>query len=330
MGWPSSAPSSKAPTAASWSNPTATPGSVRPWSVRLHGLGADELAALEATLEACDQLLVPAAAEPEPPVCEPWSLMVRVLGPVDVVDRALVEQPHSTGEGPGAGRLAGTARDPRPPGPELGPPCGTWTSRTPRSPTSSRKARRALARLVPTPEGEEWLARTYAERLPLHRAIVLDADLVRAHLARARAATGERAIEELRQAARAGARRALCGPVLPVAGRRGAPLDAHPAGDDAWPPSWAGACWRRATPRESSRPLRSGSTSSPATRSSLACGCRHTRSRRPVGAASGVRLLRAGCPGRPLGWRAVTRAGRTPARAAGSGSRGRRLTVSGG
>ena len=41
------------------------------------------------------------------------------------------------------------------------------------------EARRALARLAAPPDGEEWLARTYAERLPLHAEVVLDADIVR-------------------------------------------------------------------------------------------------------------------------------------------------------
>ncbi len=60
------------------------------------------------------------------------------------------------------------------------------------------EARRALARAVPPPRGEDWLARTYSERLPLHPAVVLDADLVAGHLARARTLSDTAAIGELR------------------------------------------------------------------------------------------------------------------------------------
>ena len=60
------------------------------------------------------------------------------------------------------------------------------------------EARRALARAVPPPSGEDWILRTYAERLPLRAGIVLDADLVAAHLARARTLDGTAAINELR------------------------------------------------------------------------------------------------------------------------------------
>jgi hypothetical protein len=62
------------------------------------------------------------------------------------------------------------------------------------------EARRAMARLVPPPDGEDWLARTYAERLPLHPAVVLDADVVAAHLARSRTLPDATAIAELRTA----------------------------------------------------------------------------------------------------------------------------------
>jgi hypothetical protein len=62
------------------------------------------------------------------------------------------------------------------------------------------ESRRSLARLMPPPAGEEWLARTYVERLPLHPAVVLDADLVQHHLSTARRLPDAEAIVELRQA----------------------------------------------------------------------------------------------------------------------------------
>ena len=62
------------------------------------------------------------------------------------------------------------------------------------------EARRAMARLVAPPEGEEWLGRTLTEILPLHEAVVADVDLVRARLDRARLQPPELAIETLRPA----------------------------------------------------------------------------------------------------------------------------------
>lgn len=62
------------------------------------------------------------------------------------------------------------------------------------------EARRALARLVPTPDGEEWLARTLNESLPLHERVVTDADLVEQRLDHARLSAPAHAIDVLRPA----------------------------------------------------------------------------------------------------------------------------------
>jgi two-component SAPR family response regulator len=62
------------------------------------------------------------------------------------------------------------------------------------------EARRAMARLVPPPEGEEWLGRTLTEVLPLHPAVVADVDVVRARLDRARLQPPDLAIRTLRPA----------------------------------------------------------------------------------------------------------------------------------
>ncbi len=63
------------------------------------------------------------------------------------------------------------------------------------------EARRGLGRLVPPPEGEEWLARTLTEQLPLHAAVVTDADLIEQRLARSRTERPEEAVETLHPAA---------------------------------------------------------------------------------------------------------------------------------
>jgi len=62
------------------------------------------------------------------------------------------------------------------------------------------EARRALARHLAPPKGDEWVARTLTERLPLHDLVVSDADLVRARLNAARVAPTHEAIDILRPA----------------------------------------------------------------------------------------------------------------------------------
>jgi nucleoid-associated protein YgaU len=62
------------------------------------------------------------------------------------------------------------------------------------------EARRGLARLVAPADGEEWVARTLTEQLPLHDAVVTDADLVDERLARARVQPPSQALVTLRPA----------------------------------------------------------------------------------------------------------------------------------
>ena len=62
------------------------------------------------------------------------------------------------------------------------------------------EARRGLGRLVKPAEGEEWLARTLTEQLPLHPLVVTDAQLVEERLAQARLEPPAQAIETLRPA----------------------------------------------------------------------------------------------------------------------------------
>jgi hypothetical protein len=62
------------------------------------------------------------------------------------------------------------------------------------------EARRGLARLVPPPDGEEWVARTLTEQLPIHELVVTDAELVEDRLAQARLQPPDQAIHTLRPA----------------------------------------------------------------------------------------------------------------------------------
>ncbi len=59
-------------------------------------------------------------------------------------------------------------------------------------------ARRALARAILPAAGEEWIARTLTEELPLHRQVVTDAELLAARLERSRGLRSLDAIEVLR------------------------------------------------------------------------------------------------------------------------------------
>jgi two-component SAPR family response regulator len=62
------------------------------------------------------------------------------------------------------------------------------------------EARRALGRLVAPADGEEWLARTLTEQLPIHDAVVTDSQLMQERLDRARTEPPTQAIETLRPA----------------------------------------------------------------------------------------------------------------------------------
>jgi hypothetical protein len=62
------------------------------------------------------------------------------------------------------------------------------------------EARRAMARMVAPPDGEEWVARTLTDQLPLHPAVVTDADLVRERVEAARLQPPAQAMATLRPA----------------------------------------------------------------------------------------------------------------------------------
>jgi two-component SAPR family response regulator len=128
-----------------------------------------------------------------------WSLLVRLLGPVEVVD--------------GDGRSAHFERSKtleliawlalhREHSTRVGARTALWELDV-RDATFANvvsEARRAMARLLLPPEGEEWLGRTLTDVLPLHAGVVADVDLVRARLDRARLQPPELAIETLRPA----------------------------------------------------------------------------------------------------------------------------------
>ena len=129
----------------------------------------------------------------------PWTLMVRVLGPVDVVD---AEGRQAEFERAKALELVTWLAQHPQSATRAGARAALWAIDVSNASFSNvvSEARRALARLASPPDGADWVARTYAERLPLHPDVVLDADLVRRHLEQARRLPDAEAIVELQQA----------------------------------------------------------------------------------------------------------------------------------
>jgi two-component SAPR family response regulator len=178
---------------------------VADWSVWPHGLDRPIAEAIAAVVDA--PLVVEevpsgeAAADDEPAVDarRPWTLMVRVLGPVDVVD---AEGRQAEFERAKALELVTWLAQHPQSATRAGARAALWAIDVSNASFSNvvSEARRAMARLASPPDGGDWVARTYAQRLPLHPEVVLDADLVRRHLDQARRLPDPDAIEELRQA----------------------------------------------------------------------------------------------------------------------------------
>ncbi len=157
---------------------------------------AGEIAACD--VAACEVAAPDVVASHVAPFVEPrWALMVSVLGPVQVVS------------------AAGTPADcERSKATEL----IVWLSQHRERPTRSAArtalwdldvrdatfanvvsdARRALARAAAPAEGEEWIARTLTENLPLHSAVVTDAEVLALRVAHARGLASLDAIDTLR------------------------------------------------------------------------------------------------------------------------------------
>src|SRR3954447_12340749 len=169
------------------------------------GLAATELAAISALLVDAASPAVPIGRAPVDdrharPFLEPeWALLVRLIGPVDVVDRhgraADFERSKAT-------ELVAWLAEHRANPSRMGARTALWESDV-RDATFANvvsDARRALARLVPPPDGEDWIARAFAERLPLHPLVLTDGDLVAARLKHAEQQVDAAAVETLREA----------------------------------------------------------------------------------------------------------------------------------
>ena len=108
---------------------------------------------------------------------QPWSLMVRLLGPVAVTDR------HGSAvcfERSKALELVVWLSQHRQRATRTSARTALWDLDV-RDATFANvvsDARRALARAVVPPEGEEWIGRTLTESLPIHAGVVTDAELL--------------------------------------------------------------------------------------------------------------------------------------------------------
>ena len=93
------------------------------------------------------------------------------------------------------------------------------------------EARRGLARLVAPPDGEEWVGRTLTEQLPLHHAVVTDADLVDERVTADAPSTARTGDRHAATRSRDDPRPAVLGHELPVARRRGHHVEPRAARD---------------------------------------------------------------------------------------------------
>ena len=172
-------------------------------SVRSHGLAATELANLGALLDEAKAMPVPAPPADdirteEPFVEPPWELLVRLIGPVEVVNR---HGDIAEFERAKALELVAWLAQHRERPTRTGARTAMWETDV-RDATFANvvsDARRSLSAIAPPAEGREWLARTYGEQLPLDSLVLTDADLLGARLEHARRQADRAAIETLRE-----------------------------------------------------------------------------------------------------------------------------------
>lgn len=179
---------------------------LEPFGLQLQPVGIDAAALrdMDALLRA-EEFVEQALADPlledaSPGALEPeWALLVRTFGTVDVC----------AGDGT-------PVRFERSKSLEL----VAWLSHHRRRPTRSAaraalwetevrdatfanvvsEARRSMARLVPRPDGSEWIERSVGDELPLHRLVVSDAEVLEARLAASRGLSAAEAVTLLRPA----------------------------------------------------------------------------------------------------------------------------------
>ena len=154
------------------------------WDIRPCGLSHDVADSIDRLLDHADSVPQPMPSFDEMPLSPGWQMLVRLLGPPDVIDRsgaaASFEKSKSL-------ELLAWLAEHREGATRVAARGALWDVEV-RDATFANvvsDARRALARLVP-PDGEDWLARTFTELLPLDRQVRTDLDVLRSALAAAR------------------------------------------------------------------------------------------------------------------------------------------------
>jgi nucleoid-associated protein YgaU len=135
----------------------------------------------------------------DPGEVPPWSLMVRVLGAVEVVDGELSAVKFERSK---TLELVAWIVTHRQRASRSAARTALWELDV-RDATFANvvsEARRLMARHLAPPEGDEWLRRTMTDELSLHDEVVADFDVVRRCVERAKAVSGSEAMAVLRPA----------------------------------------------------------------------------------------------------------------------------------
>ncbi|HEY7626727.1 MAG TPA: hypothetical protein VH761_06660 [Ilumatobacteraceae bacterium] len=168
------------------------------------GLSHEDLVALDELLASADEPLievgesmVPAVPVADPSAVRPYELVVRLLGQVDV--RSLTGEVVAFERSKALELVVWLSQHRH--RPTRGSARTALWDTVVRDATFSNvvsDARRAMAKLVRPPVGQEWIGRTMSEELPLHALVVSDADLLADRVAAARELGAAAAIDVLR------------------------------------------------------------------------------------------------------------------------------------
>lgn len=171
------------------------------------GVSTDDVVSLVAVLDDAARPIEPvpmtesvvtdAVAEPITPL--PHDIVVRLMGGVEIVD---AKGNHGAFERAKTVELIAWLATHRERATRTGARTALWELDV-RDATFANvvsEARRGLGRLTPPPTGQEWLARTLNESLPLHARVVTDTDLIEQRVNHAKLAPPAHAIDVLKPA----------------------------------------------------------------------------------------------------------------------------------
>lgn len=126
-----------------------------------------------------------------------WALMVRMLGPLDVVDRCGSPAPFERSK---ALELVSWLVEHRGSATRRGARAALWDGDVQDATFANvvSDARRSLARLVAPPPGDEWIGRSLSDQLAIHPLLVSDLDILRQAVAASREQPPRAALAALR------------------------------------------------------------------------------------------------------------------------------------